>query len=50
MELFEAIQKRKSTRSLLKVEIPMDDLHKIVDAGRLAPSGMNRQSRNQWQR
>jgi nitroreductase len=43
MELFEAIQRRKSTRSLLKIEIPMDDLHKIVDAGRLAPSGMNRQ-------
>jgi len=43
MDLFEAIAKRKSCRSLIKTEIPMSDLEKIVDAGRLAPSGMNRQ-------
>lgn len=43
MDVFEAIKKRKSVRSLIKIDIPMDDLEKIVDAGRLAPSGMNRQ-------
>jgi len=43
MDIFEAIKKRKSVRSLIKVKIPIDDLEKIVDAGRLAPSGMNRQ-------
>ena len=45
MDLFEAIQKRRSVRSLVKTDIPMSDLERIVDAGRLAPSGMNTQPR-----
>jgi nitroreductase len=45
MDLFEAIEKRRSVRSLDPVEIPMAHLEKIVDAGRKAPSGMNRQPR-----
>ena len=45
MDLFDAIKKRRSVRSLVKVDIPMADLEKIVDAGRLAPSGMNTQPR-----
>jgi len=43
MDIFEAIAKRKSSRSLMKTEIPMSDLEQIIEAGRLAPSGMNRQ-------
>ena len=45
MDLFEAIQKRRSVRSLVKTDIPMADLERIVDAGRLAPSGTNAQPR-----
>ena len=45
MEVFEAIRKRRSVRSLVKTDIPMADLEKIVDAGRLAPSGTNAQPR-----
>jgi len=45
MDLFEAIQKRKSVRSLVKTNIPVTDLERIVDAGRLAPSGTNAQPR-----
>ena len=45
MDLLEAIQKRRSVRSLVKTDVPMADLEKIVDAGRLAPSGMNNQPR-----
>lgn len=45
MDLFEAIKNRRSVRSLDKADIPMADLEKIVDAGRMAPSGMNSQPR-----
>jgi nitroreductase len=45
VDLFEAIKIRRSVRSLVKADIPMVDLEKIVDAGRLAPSGMNNQPR-----
>lgn len=45
MDLFEAIKKRRSVRSLVKTEIAMEDLEKIVEAGILAPSGMNVQPR-----
>jgi len=45
MDLFEAIQRRRSVRSLVKIDIPMADLEKIIDAGRLAPSGRNVQPR-----
>jgi len=45
MDLFEAIEKRRSVRSLVKADIPLEDLEKIVDAGRKAPSGTNAQPR-----
>jgi nitroreductase len=43
MELFEAIYKRRSVRQYTGAPIPKADLLKIVDAGRLAASGSNRQ-------
>ena len=43
MEAFEAIQKRRSVRKFTGESIPREDLEKIVDAGRLAPSGNNLQ-------
>ena len=43
MDLFEAIEKRASVRDLKPVDIPYDDLRRILDAGRRAPSGYNRQ-------
>ncbi len=43
MELFEAIERRASVRDLEPVEVPQADLLRILDAGRRAPSGMNRQ-------
>ncbi|MFP4006297.1 MAG: nitroreductase family protein [Candidatus Hadarchaeia archaeon] len=45
MELFEAIEKRRSVRNLDEVDIPKEDLEKIVNAGRIAPSGSNIQPR-----
>jgi len=45
MDVFEAIEKRRSVRNLVRTEIPMDNLLKIVDAGRRAPSGNNVQPR-----
>lgn len=43
MELLEAIEKRASVRTLRPIEVPEGDLERILDAGRRAPSGMNRQ-------
>jgi nitroreductase len=43
MDALEAIRKRRSIRSYTGAPIPREDLEKIVDAGRLAPSGNNRQ-------
>lgn len=43
MELFEAIEKRRSVRDYVPVDIPRAHLERIVDAGRLAPSGHNAQ-------
>jgi nitroreductase len=43
MELFEAIRTRRSVRKFTGAPVPLDDLEKIVDAGRLAASGNNRQ-------
>ncbi len=43
MELFEAIAQRASVRQLEAVDVPEEDLKRILDAGRRAPSGMNRQ-------
>ena len=44
MDLLELISKRKSVRKYLDKHIPDEDLRKILDAGRLAPSWMNVQS------
>jgi nitroreductase len=43
MDTFDAIHKRRSVREFTGQPIPKDDLMKIVDAGRWAPSGYNRQ-------
>ncbi len=43
MEALEAILKSRSVRSYTGDPIPREDLEKIVDAARLAPSGYNRQ-------
>lgn len=43
MELFEAIQKRRTVRSFTGDAIPRQDLERIVDAGRMACSGRNLQ-------
>jgi nitroreductase len=43
MDALEAIQKRRSVRDFTGEAIPHEDLERIVDAGRLAPSGYNNQ-------
>jgi nitroreductase len=43
MDAFEAITKRRSIRKFTGDPIPREDLEKIVDAGRLAATGGNRQ-------
>jgi len=43
MDLFDAIAQRASVRAYHPVDVPDDDLRRIVDAGRRAPSGGNRQ-------
>jgi len=43
MDLFDAIQTRASVRQYEAAQIPEADLMKILDAGRRAPSGGNRQ-------
>ena len=43
MEALEAIRKRRSVRKFTGEPIPGEDLEKIVDAGRLAATGSNRQ-------
>ena len=41
MDFFEVVKNRRSVRSLEKVEIPKEDIIKILESGRLAPSGRN---------
>jgi len=43
MDLFEVVEKRRSIRKFKSTSIPDEDLKKILEAGRLAPSGGNRQ-------
>lgn len=43
MDLFETVEKRRSTRKFKPNPIPDKNLKKILEAGRLAPSGGNRQ-------
>ena len=45
MDLFKAMQIRRSVRAFVKTDIPMGDLETIVNAGRIAPSGANKQPR-----
>lgn len=44
MDVFSAIQKRRSIRKYLPKEVEKEKLLKILDAARLAPSARNRQS------
>jgi nitroreductase len=41
MEFFEVVRKRRSIRSYQKINIPKEDIIKILEAGILAPSGRN---------
>ncbi len=43
MDVFEAIEKRRSVRAFQSKPIARQDLEKIVDAGRRAPTGRNEQ-------
>jgi len=43
MDLFDAIEQRASVRTYDPVDVSAEDLERIVDAGRRAPSGGNRQ-------
>jgi nitroreductase len=43
MDLFEAIKKRRSIRKYRQAPVKSGDLRRILRAGRLAPSGGNRQ-------
>ncbi len=43
MDVFDAIAERRSCRNFKKVSIPRQDLLRIVDAARRAPSGANAQ-------
>ena len=43
MNIFEAIHSRRTIRTFTGKTIPKPDLEKIVDAGRLAPCGVNKQ-------
>lgn len=44
MDLLEIISNRKSVRKYTETHIPDEDLRKVLEAGRLAPSWMNVQS------
>jgi nitroreductase len=43
MDLFDAIQGRKSIRKFKRTPVPDEDIKKILDAGRFAPSANNTQ-------
>ena len=43
MDLFDAIYNRRSIRKFSDKEVPNDDLYKILDAARWAPSACNQQ-------
>jgi len=43
MDVFAAVQKRRSVRAYLPDPVPKDTLERILKAGRLAPSAMNLQ-------
>jgi nitroreductase len=41
MDVFEAVQKRRSVRAYQSTPIPREKLEKILEAARLAPSASN---------
>ena len=41
MDVFEAVQERRSIRAYQDKPVPREKLEKILDAGRLAPSAKN---------
>jgi len=41
--ILETIRKRQSVRNYQDIEIPEEILHEVLESGRLAPSGSNRQ-------
>jgi len=43
MDVFEAIQNRRSVRSYMPDPVPKSKLKRILDAARLSPSAMNMQ-------
>jgi nitroreductase len=43
MDVFEAVQERRSIRAYTKESVPREKLEKILEAGRLAPSAHNTQ-------
>ncbi|PIU58989.1 nitroreductase [Candidatus Bathyarchaeota archaeon CG07_land_8_20_14_0_80_47_9] len=43
MDVFEAVEKRRSIRKFKPDQVKKEDLKRILEAGRLAPSGGNRQ-------
>ena len=43
MDIYEAIEKRYSVRKYQDKPVPDAELNRVLDAGRLAPSGSNRQ-------
>lgn len=43
MDAFEAIMTRRSVRSFLPDQVPKESMDRILEAGRSAPSAMNRQ-------
>jgi len=45
MDFFEAVAKRRSVRKFKPGGVPDDDVAKILEAGRIAPSGCNVQNR-----
>lgn len=43
MDFFEAVAKRKSIRKFLPKNVPIEDLKKMIESARLAPSALNSQ-------
>ncbi len=43
MDVFEAVQERRSIRAYEDKQVPREKLEKILEAGRLAPSAVNRE-------
>ncbi len=44
IDFFEVVKKRRSVRCFIEGKIPRKDLKKIIDTGRLAPCGGNKQA------